>query len=143
VIASANNGRPGQKPVVSSVKTKTQGALAIQGDQSSVDAKDSPEGRYNSAVYERVGLLWNSKLAAVRGIAGIGSVEVEFDIDPNGRVSNVRLVDPGKANPVLEDLSLSSIINAKLPAPPESMQREMRDALTGGKLRRKFTFTRL
>ncbi len=132
-----------RSPVLSSVKTKSAGALSIRGDESSVDALDTPEGRYNNAVYEQVGLLWNSRLATVRGLAGLGTVEVEFDIDPRGRVSNVKLVDPGKANPVLEDVCLTSIIKAKLPPPPAEMQKELGDPLSGGKLRRKFTFHRL
>ena len=85
-----------------------------------MDAQDTPEGRFLSTMHQRIGLLWNARLSTVRGIAGTGSVEVEFDIDIKGRISNVKLVDPGKANPVLEDVCLSSIIKAKLPELPPS-----------------------
>lgn len=142
IAAKSNPGQVSRSPVLSSVKTKSAGAMSIRGDKASVDALDTPEGRYNNAVYEQVGLLWNSRLATVRGLAGLGTVEVEFDIDPKGRVSNVKLVDPGKANPVLEDVCLTSIIKAKLPSPPVEMQRELGDPLSGGKLHRKFTFHR-
>jgi len=140
VSTKPNPGQVRRSPVLSSVKTKSAGAFAIRGDKASLDARDTPEGRYNNAVYEQVGLLWNTRLATVRGLAGHGTVEVEFDIDPNGRVSNVRLVDPGKANPVLEDVCLTSIIKAKLPPPPAEMLRELADPLSSGKLHRKFTF---
>lgn len=143
VSARPDPGKVRRTPVLSSVKSKSAGALAIRGDQPSLDARDTPEGRYNNSVYEQVGLLWNSRLATVRGLAGMGTVEVEFEIDLKGRVSNVRLVDPGKANPVLEDVCLTSIIKAKLPAPPVEMLRELGDPLSGGKLHRKFTFHRL
>ena len=133
----------GPRPVVSSVKTKIEGSLAVRGGDSSVDAKDTPEGRFLSAMHDRIGLLWNTRLASVRGLAGAGSVEVEFDIDINARVSNVRLVDPGKANPVLEDVCLSAVIKAKLPPLPPSLKREIQDPLSGGKLRRKISFHRL
>ncbi len=133
----------GPRPVVSSVKTKVEGGIAIRGPRSSVDAKDTPEGRFFSAMHDRIGLIWNSRLAMNRGIAGTGSVEVEFDIDIHSRISNVRLVDPGKANPILEDICLTSVIKAKLPPLPPSMKREVQDPLNGGKIRRKVTFHRL
>ena len=140
ISGKPNPGQVSRSPVVSSVKSKSAGAIAVRGDRNSMDARDTPEGRYNNSVYERVGLMWNARIATVRGLAGRGSVEVEFDIDAKGRISNVRLVDPGKANPVLEDACLSAIIKAKLPPPPAEMQREMTDPLAGGKLRRKFSF---
>ena len=143
VNTKLNPGQVSRSPVLSSVKNKSAGAMAIRGDKASLDARDTPEGRYNNAVYEQVGLLWNSRLATVRGLAGLGTVEVEFEIDPRGRISNVLLVDPGKANPVLEDVCLTSIIKAKLPPPPAEVLRELSDPLSGGKLRRKFTFHRL
>lgn len=133
----------GPKPVVSNVKTRTRGGLAITGGDSSVDAKDTPEGRYLAACHERIGLIWNSRLAMNSGIAGTGSVEVEFEIDISGRVSNVKLTSPGSANPVFEDICLTSVIKAKLPALPPSMKRQLEDPLTGGKLHRKVSFHRL
>lgn len=140
---SSTPANPAKRASVSSVKTKSMGAIEVRGTESSVDAKDTPEGRYASIVHERVGLIWNRKLTAVRGLAGLGTVEVEFEIDVNGRVSNVSLVDAGKANPVLEDVCVSAIVAAKLPPPPPEMQPEMRDPISGGRLRRKFTFHRL
>jgi len=133
----------GPRPVVSSVKTKVTGGVAIRGGESSVDAKDTPEGRFLSAMHDRIGLIWNSRLAMNRGLAGTGSVEVEFDIDTSARISNVRLVDPGKANPILEDICLTSVIKARLPPLPPSLKREAEDPLNGGKIRRKVTFHRL
>lgn len=142
-LSSAARRSNGQKPQISSVKSKSIGAISNKGDTNSVDARDTPEGRYNSTVHQRIGLLWNSRLATVRGLAGIGTVEVDFEIDVTGRISNVRLVDPGKANPVFEDVCLTAIIKAKLPPPPEEMLRELRDPLSNGRLRRRFTFHRL
>ena len=70
-------------------------------------------------------------------------VEVEYDIDAKGNVSGVKLVDPGKANAVLEDVCLTAIIKVKLPPPPEEMLRELRDPLSSGKMHCTFTFYRL
>jgi outer membrane biosynthesis protein TonB len=142
-LTSAARRSNGQKPQISSVKSKSIGAISNKGDTNSVDARETPEGRYNSTVHQRIGLLWNSRLATIRGLAGIGTVEVDFEIDVTGRISNVRLADPGKASPVFEDVCLTAIIKAKLPPPPEEMLRELRDPLSNGRLRRRFTFHRL
>ncbi len=145
-VAAANPSRPAPSPVklsLSSRKTKSEGSAGGEGGGDSVDARDTPEGRYQSIVYERVGAIWNNRLAGVRSVAGVGVVEVEYDIDAKGTVSGVKLVDPGKSNAVLEDVCLTSIIKVKLPPPPEEMQRELRDPLSGGKIRCKFTFYRL
>jgi outer membrane biosynthesis protein TonB len=135
--------RAGKKPVVSSVKTKVEGSLAVRGSDSSVDAKDTPEGRFYSAMHESIGLIWNTRLASVHGLSGTGVVEVEFDIDLSGRVSNVKLVDPGKANPILEDVCLTSVIKAKIPPLPASLKREIQDPLSGGKLHQKINFYKI
>ncbi len=131
------------KPRVEEVRTKSRGGVTERGDQGSVDAEATPEGRYAKVIHEKVGLVWNRKMSTIRGLTGVGTVEVEFEIDPEGRISGVQLVDPGKANPILEDVCLSAIMAAKLPPPPQELIEEMRDPLTGGKMRRRFTFHRL
>jgi outer membrane biosynthesis protein TonB len=134
---------PKAKPSFSSKKSKSLGAIALRAGQASEDAKDTAEGRYQNIIKERVAMLWNAKLAGVRGLAGAGVVEVEYDIDSKGAVSGVKLVDPGKANAVLEDVCLTAIIKVKLPPPPEELLRELRDPLSSGKLHCTFTFYRL
>lgn len=133
------HSKPVQRASLSSLKTKSVGAVTQQGE-ASVDARDTPEGRYGKAVHDVLNPIWNRKLNAVRGLTGVGVVEVAFEIDIRGTVSNVRLVDPGKANPVFEDVCLTSIIKARLPPPPSEMQAEMRDPLSNGKLRRTISF---
>jgi len=131
------------KARIEELKTKSRGSNPNRGNQASVDAEATPEGRYAKTIHEKVGLIWNRKMATIRGLTGVGTVEVEFDIDAEGRISNVQLVDPGKANPILEDVCLSAIIAAKLPPPPQELIDELRDPLTGGRMRRRFTFHRL
>jgi TonB family protein len=147
-IGDCNTSRPGMfdltgKARVEEVKTRSRGGNTNLGNQASVDAEATPEGRYAKTIHEKVGLVWNRKMATIRGLTGVGTVEVEFDIDAEGRISNVQLVDPGKANPILEDVCLSAIIAAKLPPPPQELIDELRDPITGGRMRRRFTFHRL
>jgi hypothetical protein len=143
VAPSSKPSTAAKKTSLSSVKSKSLGAIALRAGEASEDAKDTPEGRYRSIIHERVGALWSAKLAGVRGLAGAGVVEVEYDIDMRGAVSGVKLVDPGKANAVLEDVCLTAIIKVKLPPPPEEMLKELRDPLSSGKLHCTFTFYRL
>ena len=138
-VTRREESKNGRRASLSSLKTKSTGAVAEQGE-ASVDARDTAEGRYGKIVHDVINPIWNRKLAAVRGLTGVGVVEVSFEIDIRGKVSNVRLVDPGKANPVFEDVCLTSIIQAKLPPPPDEMQEEMRDPLSNGKLRRSVSF---
>ena len=142
-VSNPARSQAGRNPLTSSVKTKSTGGMAVRGDENSVDARDTPEGRFIATMHERIGLLWNSRLATVHSLAGTGVVEVEFDIDVNGRIANVRLVDPGKANPILEDVCLTSVIKAKLPPLPASLKRELDDPLSGGRLHRKVGFYRI
>ncbi len=141
--ASARKAPGGGRRSLSSVKTRVKGGLAPSGDEDNVDALATPEGRYAKAVRDVIGPLWNARLAGVSGLAGTGVVEVLFDIDAGGRVSNVRLANPDTASAVLNDVCLSAITNARLPAPPEELRKEMADPITGDKLRRTFTFYRL
>lgn len=129
----------GRSRTMSAVRTRAAGGATERGADS-VDALDTPEGRYFKAVHDVINPLWNRKLSTVRGLTGTGVVEVSFEIDARGKVSNVRLVDPGKANPVLEDVCLTSIISARLPRPPEVFQGELKDPLSNGKIRHSVSF---
>ncbi|HEX2747754.1 MAG TPA: hypothetical protein VHM91_07135 [Verrucomicrobiales bacterium] len=142
VAPSTKPGNPA-KPSLSSLKSKSTGGVALRSDEASEDAKGTAEGRYHNIIKERVGAMWSAKLAGVHGLAGNGVVEVEYDIDAKGTVSNVKLVDGGKANAVLEDVCLTAIIKVKLPPPPEEMLRELRDPISGGKIHCTFSFYRL
>ncbi len=130
------------RAVVGSERTRSTGA-APRREGEGVDAESTPAGKYGQLIYERIGLLWKTRLSGISGLAGMGVVEVEFDIDAKGAVSNVKLMDPGGAPSVLEDACLSAVTKARLPPPPEELQVELRDRLSGGLLRRKFTFFRL
>jgi outer membrane biosynthesis protein TonB len=142
-VTPGGNSPHQAKGSVSSVKTKSIGAVKLRAGEAGADAVDSPVGRYQAVVRERVGAILNARLAAVRGLAGAGVVEVEYDIDAKGNVSGVKLVDPGKANAVFEDVCLTAIIKVKLPTPPDEWLSELRDPLSSGKVHCTFTFFRL
>ena len=79
-------------------------------------------------------------MLSLSGLANPGLVEVEFEVDPKGRISNVKLANPGEANPVMQDCALSAVIDAKLPSPPTELFEELQDNLTGGRMRCSFSF---
>jgi outer membrane biosynthesis protein TonB len=141
-IKTASARRAGPRSL-SSAKNRVKGSLAVRGEEDNVDALATPEGKYAKAVRDVINPIWNARLAGVSGLAGTGVVEVEFDIDMQGRVSNARLLNPDGASAILNDVCLSAITGAKLPAPPEELRKEMADPLFRGKLRRRFSFYRL
>lgn len=125
--------RPGR------TKSKTLGTITNKGP-ASVDAKASAEGRYETAIRASVEKNWRRRLLKLTSFANPGLVEIDFEIDTKGRISNVKLTNPGEANPVMQDCALSAIIDAKLPPPPTELFNDLDDSVTGGRLRRSFSF---
>lgn len=115
--------------------TRSLGKITNKGE-ASVDAEASMEGKYAKAIRGAIEKNWRPKLASLAGFANPGVVEIEFEIDAKGRISGVKLLNPGEANPVMQDVGLSAIITAKLPPPPA----ELLDSAGGTRMRRTFSF---
>ena len=125
--------RPGLK------KARIQGDISNRG-RSSVDAVATAEGRFGKLIRTAIEKTWRRRMLGLASLANPGLVEVEFEVDPKGRISNVRLANPGEANPVMQDCALSAVIEAKLPPPPLELFEELQDNLTGGRMRCSFSF---
>ena len=125
--------RPGTR------KSKQLGTISNKG-RSSVDAVATAEGRFGKLIRTAIEKGWRRRMLGLSGLANPGLVEVEFEVDPKGRISNVKLANPGEANPVMQDCALSAVIDAKLPAPPAELFEELQDNLTGGRMRCSFSF---
>lgn len=121
-------------------KTKSLGSISNKAGKSSVDAVATAEGRFGKLLRTAIEKTWRRRMLGVSGMANPGLVEVEFEVDPKGRISNVRLANPGEANPVMQDVALSAVIDAKLPAPPAQLFEDLRDNLSGGRMRCSFSF---
>ncbi len=120
-------------------KTRSLGTISNKG-RASLDAVATAEGRFGKAIRTEIEKAWRRRMLTLSGMANPGLVEVEFEVDPKGRISNVRLTNPGEANPVMQDCALSAVIDAKLPVPPAELFEDLRDNLTGGRMRCSFSF---
>ncbi|MES2706255.1 MAG: hypothetical protein V4726_06570 [Verrucomicrobiota bacterium] len=118
---------------------RISGKITNKGS-ASVDALKTPEGRYDQANYAAFEKNWRPRQAGLKGLIQRGSVEVYYEIDAQGRISGVKLMNPGEANPILQDLAVSSVLNAKLPPPPPELFDFPDSSGNGGRLRRIFTF---
>lgn len=118
---------------------RVSGKITNKGS-ASVDALKTPEGRYNQANYAAFEKNWRPRQAGLKDFIKRGSVEVYYEIDAQGRISGVKLMNPGEANPILQDLAISSVLNARLPPPPPELFDSPDSAGNGGRLRRIFTF---
>ena len=125
--------QPGMK------KARIKGDISNRG-RSSVDAVATAEGRFGKLIRTAIEKGWRRRMLGLSGLANPGLVEVEFEVDPKGRISNVKLANPGEANPVMQDCALSAVIEAKLPPPPQELFEELQDNLTGGRMRCSFSF---
>lgn len=121
-------------------KALSRGKITNRGAEASVDAVATPEGRYGKTIYDIIGRNWHRKVHSLGGLVSAGLVEVDFEIDLSGRISNVRLANPGEANPVMQDCALSAVLNAKLPPPPKELVAAMRDRITGGRIPQRISF---
>lgn len=119
-------------------KTKSLGTISNRADASSVDAQATPEGRFGKVLHSIIEKNWHRRRLSLGGLVNRGMVTVEFDVDRHGRISNVRLANPGEANPVMEDCALTAVIHSKLPPPPPELIE--RNELNGGKFPVSFSF---
>ncbi|MDB6071151.1 MAG: hypothetical protein JWL81_2322, partial [Verrucomicrobiales bacterium] len=91
-------------------KSKLLGTISNKGP-ASLDAAGTPEGKFGQAMHGAIEKHWRPRLKKLASYVGSGAVqlvEIEFEIDRTGRISNVKLVNPDEANPVMQDCALSA-----------------------------------
>lgn len=127
-------------------KSKLLGTISNKGP-AALDAVDTPEGKFGQAMHGAIEKHWRPRLKKLASFVGSGAVqlvEIEFEIDRTGRISNVRLVNPDEANPVMQDCALSAVLDAKIPPPPraifEALEAEDPTNAAGGRIRRTCRF---
>ncbi len=136
-------GTPGQETADSKTvvqgftrKNKMAGGVTTLG-QSSVDAADTPQGRYMARVSDCVQKTFQPACARMRGKLAYGSVPVSFDISSNGKPSNITLVDMTRGHVVNQEVALDAIARATFPPIPP----DLKGYLIDGKLNISFLFT--
>lgn len=117
------------------VQTVIRGNISNRG-RSSVSAEATPIGRYKKAVADAIGSRWYYYVDERMGLLSIGTVDVTFRVTSAGKVTGLRVVR-SNGNSSLENCSIQSITDAKLPPIP----RDIAATLQNGCMEIDYSFT--
>lgn len=125
----APRGQDPKAAATQTMKNTLRGAITNHGP-AAVEAAGTAQGKYLSQVETAISQRFTPACMRARDRITYGTVEVEFDLNLQGSVENLRITNQGKSNPLLQDLVLGVILEAKLPPIP----KELFDYLIGNRL---------
>lgn len=114
--------------------TRVQGNISNRG-RSSVDALDTPMGRYKKMIGDAVGSRWHFYMRERMSVAVQGTAEVTCIVQPDGKLSKVKLVR-NSSNESFASICIAAIVEAEVPPIPENLL----STLPGGTFEYSFTF---
>jgi hypothetical protein len=88
---------------------QTKGTISNRGSRVSVDAEESPKGRYIRQVTGQVEKKWHIYRVLRRDGVTYGSLEVVFYVNKKGKVEDLRVVNDKESNPVLTGFTIQAI----------------------------------
>jgi outer membrane biosynthesis protein TonB len=98
--------------------TQTKGTISNRGKVASVDAEETPKGRYIRQVTGQVERKWNIYRVLRRDGVTYGSLQIVFYVNKKGKVESLRVVNDKESNPVLTAFTLQAIRDADIPPMP-------------------------
>ena len=108
--------------------TKLRGTISNQGT-ASVDAENTPTGRYMKQVTSAVEREWHRKRRLNRDFVTFGTIKLEFHVDARGEVHGLTIKNRSGANAVMQDFTLNAVLDATIPPMPaglpEILDREL------------------
>ena len=116
-------------------QTRISGRIGKNG-ASSLDAVETPLGRYKKQVLDAIGSRWYSYMKQKMDLVSIGTAHVEAEVDENGRVQNLKVLS-NNANEAFANICLQSFQEAQIPPIPP----ELVSALPDGRLPMDISFT--
>jgi outer membrane biosynthesis protein TonB len=132
--------RPRPEQVASSYQaqkeqTRITGRIGKNG-ASSVDAVETPLGRYKKQVLDAIGSRWYFYMAKKLDLVSIGTAHVEAEVDQDGHVQKLNVIS-NNANEAFANICLQSFQEAQIPPIPP----ELVSALPEGRLPMDISFT--
>jgi outer membrane biosynthesis protein TonB len=100
--------------------TKLRGTISNQGS-SSVDAADTALGRYMKQVTSAIEKEWHRKRRRYADFVTYGTIQLEFYLNKSGRVESLSIRNRNGANAVMQDFTLSAVLDAALPPMPADL----------------------
>lgn len=111
--------------------SKVKGTISNRG-KASVNAEETPMGRYMRAVTSQVEKKWHIYRRQRMDAVTFGSLKLEFFVEPDGTADDLRIIsDPRNADPRMADFTLQAIQDADIPPIPE----DLIPILEGGRMR--------
>ncbi len=104
--------------------TRTKSTISNRGDVPSVDAIESPKGRYTRQVEGQISKLWH-RYSSFRRDSGPGRVELTFYVTKKGKVVGLVIQDDKQSNVTLTEFSLRAVRNAEIPPMPADVYPEL------------------
>lgn len=115
--------------------TRLRGNISNRG-RASVEANATPLGRYKKQVSDAIGSRWYYHVNSQMGLLNIGTVEIRFQVLPNGKVKAPRVLS-NSSNESFASVSLAAVIQAEIPPIPP----ELVGLLENGRLEIDYSFT--
>jgi outer membrane biosynthesis protein TonB len=100
-------------------KTHMVGNITNRG-VSAVNALGTPLGRYEKMVIDAIGSRWYAFMDQQRDMANIGTLRVDFYVDRNGKVKDLKITE-NSSNEAFANLCIQSVMGAQLPPIPEDV----------------------
>jgi outer membrane biosynthesis protein TonB len=97
---------------------QTKGTISNRGSEASVDAEETPKGRYIRQVTGQVEKKWHIYRLLRRDGVTYGSLQVVFYVNKKGKVESLRVINSKESNPILTDFTLQAIKDAEIPPMP-------------------------
>ncbi|MCB1095377.1 MAG: hypothetical protein KDN22_07325 [Verrucomicrobiae bacterium] len=124
--------RPGSDEAVPDIfqpqtrQTEQRGTISNRGT-SAADAVDTPMGRYMRKVTSAIEKEWNRKRVTKSDFVTYGNIRLKFFVDHAGKVRDLKIENPDKANPVMQDFTLSAVLEAPIPPIPKNLLSDLTD----------------
>ena len=101
-----------------------------------MEANATPLGRYKKQVSDAIGSRWYYHVNSQMGLLNIGTVEIRFQVLPDGKVKSPRVIS-NSSNESFASVSLAAVIQAEIPPIPP----ELVGLLENGRLEIDYSFT--
>ena len=100
-------------------QTRISGNITNRGI-SSVNALGTPLGRYEKILKDSIGSRWYAYVDQKRDLINIGTLQLRFYVDRNGRVKNLKITE-NTSNESFANVCLQSVLESHLPPIPDDL----------------------
>ena len=101
-------------------KNEIRGMISNRGS-AAADTVDTPLGRYMRKVTSAIEKEWNRKRVAKSDFVTYGNIRLRFQVNRKGKVEGLKIVNRDGANAIMQDFTLSAVLEAPIPPIPTGL----------------------